>query len=231
MKYKRVLLKLSGEALKNGKDAIIDFDYVKEVCQKIKACSDLGFQFGIVVGGGNVWRGRNDACIDIESSDTIGLLGTTINALSVNAVLNSINADSCIVNAFEVENLISRDKECNVSELINDKIIVFGGGTGRGGCSTDTAASNRAVEINADAIIKITNVDGVYDKDPNKYEDAVMYKNVSFDEAISKELKVLDLQAMIKCRDNNIPIIVININILEKLKDVLEGGDFGTTIY
>ena len=125
MKYKRVLLKLSGEALKNGKDAIIDFDYVKEVCEKIKVCRDLGYQFGIVVGGGNVWRGRNDACIDIESSDTIGLLGTTINALSVNAVLNSIGTKSKIINAFDIENLLIQDKNYNVLELIKDNILVF----------------------------------------------------------------------------------------------------------
>ena len=230
MKYKRVLLKLSGEAIKNGKDAIIDFDYLKEICEKIKTVREKGFEFGIVIGGGNIWRGRNNACIDIDSADNIGLIGTTINALAINSVFNNINASSSVVNAFDIQNIIEQNSKYDVTKLIEEKIVVFGGGTGHGGCSTDTAAAKRAIEINADAIIKITNVDGVYDKDPNKYDDAVMYNEVSFKEAIDKELKVLDITAMEMCQKENIPIIVININKLDQLVDALNGVNIGTII-
>jgi len=231
MKYKRVLLKLSGEALKNNKDAIIDFDYVKEVCSKISKSYNEGYQFGIVIGGGNIWRGRNNACIDIDSSDKIGILGTTINAIAVNSVLNNIGTNSNLVNAFNIENILANQSNYNIESLLNCGIVVFGGGTGFGGCSTDTAAAKRAVEMKADAIVKITNVDGVYDKDPNKYDDAIMYDKVSFDEAIKKELKVLDMAAMKICQSSNIPIIVININKLDMLSCVLNGDDTGTIIY
>lgn len=230
MKFKKVLLKLSGEAIKNGKDEIIDFDYLKEICQKIDKSRKEGFEFAIVIGGGNIWRGRNNACIDIDSSDNIGLIGTTINAIAVNAVFNSINVSSTVINAFNIENILDNSKETCLNELLEKNIIVFGGGTGHGGCSTDTAASKRAIEIKADAIVKITNVDGVYDKDPNKYNDAIMYDEISFDEAIDKNLKVMDKESMEMCRDNNIPIIVMNIDKIDKLSDVLDGINIGTII-
>ena len=230
MKYKRVLLKLSGEAIKNSKDEIIDFNYLKDVCEKIKNVRDSEYEFGIVIGGGNIWRGRNDSCIDVESADNIGLIGTTINAMAINAVFKNIGVNSKVINAFAVENILEQNKEYDINELIKENIVVFGGGTGHGGCSTDTAAAKRAIEINADAIIKITNVDGVYDKDPNKFDDAVMYDEVSFKEAIDKELKVLDITAMEMCQKENIPIIVININKLDQLVDVLNGINIGTII-
>lgn len=230
MKYKRILLKLSGEAIRNGKDEIIDFDYLKEICKKIENVREKGFELAIVIGGGNIWRGRNNACIDIDSSDNIGLIGTTINALAVNAVFNSIGVDSSVVNAFEVENILKCNNKENLKELLEKKIIVFGGGTGHGGCSTDTAASKRAIEIDADAIVKITNVDGVYDKDPNKYNDAIMYGKLSFQEAIDKNLKVMDKLSMEMCRDSKIPIIVMNINKLGELDKVLNGEKIGSLI-
>lgn len=230
MKFKRILLKLSGEAIRNGKDEIIDFDYLKEICKKIENVREKGFELAIVIGGGNIWRGRNNACIDIDSSDNIGLIGTTINALAVNAVFNSIGVDSSVVNAFEVENILKCNNKENLKELLEKKIIVFGGGTGHGGCSTDTAASKRAIEIDADAIVKITNVDGVYDKDPNKYNDAIMYGKLSFQEAIDKNLKVMDKLSMEMCRDSKIPIIVMNINKLGELDKVLNGEKIGSLI-
>ena len=230
MKYKRILLKLSGEAIRNGKDEIIDFDYLKQICKKIENVREKGFELAIVIGGGNIWRGRNNACIDIDSSDNIGLIGTTINALAVNAVFNSIGVDSSVVNAFEVENILKCNNKVNLKELLEKKIIVFGGGTGHGGCSTDTAASKRAIEIDADAIVKITNVDGVYDKDPNKYNDAIMYGKLSFQEAIDKNLKVMDKLSMEMCRDSKIPIIVMNINKLGELDKVLNGEKIGSLI-
>ena len=229
MRFKRVLLKLSGEALKNKKDAIIDFDYVKDLCTKIKKTHDLGYEFGIVSGGGNVWRGRNDSCIDIDSADTIGLLGTTINAVAVNAVFNAIGSKSQVVNAFDVEKLVKKNND-NIDELLKDNIVVFGGGTGKGGCSTDTASAIRAVEMNAEAIVKITNVDGLYDKDPREFDDAVMYREVSFDEVLNKQLKIMDFKSIEICRDNNIPIIIMNVDILEDLDKILDGNIPGTII-
>ena len=229
MKYKRVLLKLSGEALKNKKDAIIDFEYLKNVCEKIKKTHDLGFEFGIVSGGGNIWRGRNDSCIDIKSADKIGILGTTINALAISAVFNSIGSHSQVVNAFDVDGVVTKNNE-DIIRLLKENIVVFGGGTGKGGCSTDTASAIRAVEMKADAIIKITNVDGLYDKDPNLFNDAAMYKNVSFHEVLKKELKVMDLNSIQICKNNNIPIIIMNINKLDELDKILNGQIIGTLV-
>ena len=229
MKYKRVLLKLSGEALKNKKDAIIDFEYVKEICLKIKNAHNLGYEFGIVSGGGNVWRGRNTSCISIEEADIIGLLGTTINAVAISAVFNSIGSKSQVVNAFDIENLINKNAS-NINELLKQNIIVFGGGTGKGGCSTDTAAALRAVEMNTDAIVKITNVDGLYDKDPNKYENAIMYNEVSFDEVIDKKLQVMDLESIKICKENKIPIIITNMNRLDQLDKILSGNIIGSIV-
>ena len=228
---KRILLKLSGEALKNNSDGIIDFNYCLNICNKIKKLYDRGFSIGIVVGGGNIWRGRNNTYIDSSLADKVGILSTTINCLILNAPFNELNVDSVVLNSFETEKIVDKiSKEKVLSAIDDKKIIIFGGGTGEVGCSTDTAAALRAIDINADYIVKLTNVDGVYDKDPKVYSDVKRYEEITFNEVLQKDLKVMDKEAFIICKENDIPIIVMNVNDLEKLEYSLKGKNIGSFI-
>lgn len=228
--YNRILLKLSGEALKNDKTEIIDFEYIQDICLKINKLGQ-NRKIGIVVGGGNIWRGRNNTYIDSDLSDKIGILGTTINSLIVHSTFNKLSINSIVLNSFDADNIVQK----STKELINDsfsfnKIVVFGGGTGRVGCSTDTASAQKAIDMEADLLIKLTNVDGVYDKDPKTNVDAKKYDTVSFEEAISKELKIMDLSSLKLCHENKIPILVININDLDNIINILNGLKKGTWI-
>ena len=228
---KRILLKLSGEALKNNSDGIIDFNYCLNICKKIKKLYDSGFSIGIVVGGGNIWRGRNNTYIDSSLADKVGILSTTINSLILNATFNELNVDSVILNSLEIESIVDKVEKNKINSYIaENKIIIFGGGTGEVGCSTDTAAALRAIDIAADYVVKLTNVDGVYDKDPTVYSDAVKYDEITFNEVLQKDLKVMDKEAFIICKENNIPIIVMNVNDLEKLEYSLKGKNIGSFI-
>lgn len=227
MKYKRILLKISGEALKgNIEKGIVDFDYVLNLC---KAISNLGenVKIGIVVGGGNIWRGRQNTYIDSNTSDTIGIFGTSINALILKAAFDKLEVSACLFNSFKAESLIEKipPKEVLIKEL-EKNILIFGGGTGYVGCSTDTASANMAVQMNADAIIKLTNVDGIYNKDPNVYSDAIKYDKITFEEVIKKNLKVMDIESIEICQKNNIDIIVTNINTLFNLDNFMSEKNY-----
>ena len=231
MEFKRLLIKLSGEALKNNKQGICDFDYVLELCKKIANLLKKGYQIGIVVGGGNLWRGRDNTYIDSDISDKIGILSTTMNSLILNAAFKELEIESKVFNSAFIENLVDKASiERIEDELKNNTILIFGGGTGEVGCSTDTAAAQRAIDMKADIIIKLTNVDGIYDKDPDVYSNAKMYKTISYQEVIENELKVMDERSFILCMENNIPIIVSNINkdieLSLNLKDCTIVGNF-----
>lgn len=231
MENKRVLLKLSGEGLKNGNDKIIDFEYLKQVCLNIKKLQDLGYEIGIVIGGGNIWRGRDNTYIDSVLSDKIGIMSTTMNSLILSATFKAINSKAIALNAFDIEEIVSKADEITIDEnLKNNNIVIFGGGTGKPGCSTDTAAALRAIDMKADMLIKVTKVDGVYDSDPKVNENAKKYDKVSFDEVIEKELNVMDIPAVKLCKENNISIFVMNINRLSDLSKMLENYDEGTLI-
>lgn len=222
MKYKRILIKLSGEALKNDKQGICDFEYVLDVCKKIGTICKHGYKVGIVVGGGNIWRGRDNTYIASDISDKIGILSTTMNSLVLDAAFKELGFDSKVLNSSFIDNIVdvvSIDKI--EDELKNSTILIFGGGTGKVGCSTDTAASKRAIDMKADVIIKLTNVDGVFDKDPDVYNDAKMYKSISYEEVLDKKLNVMDETSFIVCKENNIPIIVANINKLHNIDRIL----------
>lgn len=222
MKYKRILIKLSGEALKNDKQGICDFQYVLDVCKKIGNICNQGYKVGIVVGGGNIWRGRDNTYIDSDISDKIGILSTTMNSLVLDAAFKELGFDSKVLNSSFIDNIVdvvSIDKI--EDDLKNNTILIFGGGTGKVGCSTDTAASKRAIDMKADVIIKLTNVDGVFDKDPDIYNDAKMYKSISYEEVLDKKLNVMDETSFIVCKENNIPIIVANINKLHNIDRIL----------
>ena len=233
---KTILIKLSGESLagNNADKRGLDDEYVTKICNKIKKIHDMGARIGIVSGGGNFMRGgRTSKVIDREVADYMGMMGTVMNALALYDGFNRLGCPVCLQSGLNVDapmvNMLDANEAKNA--LGEGKIVVFGGGTGKPGCSTDTASAMRAVEIEADMIVKLTNVDGVYDKDPNKYDDAIMYEKVTFDEVLEKELGVMDLSSMEICRENNIEIIVMNIDREDGFEKLIKGDKVGTRVY
>ena len=230
MKYKRILLKLSGESLM-GDVALIDKSKTKEIADLIKRIRDMGIEVGIVIGGGNFFRGRSNQDMYQLYVDTMGMLGTTINALGLADAFRNADVPCIISTPFDLNGLIPKYSDDEVLEKIQDNVVIFGGGTGHIGCSTDTCASNKASLIQANTIIKLTNVDGVYDKDPNKYSDAIMYDYLTHQDVLdNSEIKVMDIPAVRECMDNNIDINVINFNDKENLIKVLKLEKIGTRI-
>ena len=230
-KYKRVLLKLSGESLAGEMKHGIDFETVLKICKPIKECVDAGVEVGIVVGGGNFWRGRSSGEMDRTRADHIGMLATAMNSLALCDALEQLGANVRVQTAIEMRQIAEpyiRNKA--IRHFEKGRIVIFGCGTGSPFFSTDTAAALRSVEINADALFKATNVDGVYDKDPNKYPDAVKFDTVSFQEVITRDLKVMDSTAFSLCKDNDMPIIVFNLNDPENIVKAVSGEKIGTTV-
>lgn len=231
IKYKRILIKLSGEALAGGKGFGLDYTVMTSICQSIKECADLGAQIGIVVGGGNFWRGRSSGAMDRTRADHIGMLGTTMNALAVAGVLEELGADVRVQTAIEMRQVAEPYIRARaVRHLEKGRIVIFGCGTGNPFFSTDTASSLRAAEIEAQIIFKATMVDGVYDKDPKKHADAVKYEHLSFDEVLAKNLAVMDSTAASMCRDNKIPILVFDISRPQNFVDAVKGVSLGTLV-
>ena len=233
---KTVLIKLSGESLAgaNSEKRGIDDNYIEYICKRIKKVSDLGVGVGIVCGGGNFMRGgRTSKVIAREVADYMGMLGTVMNALALYDGFTRVGAKAYLQSGLDVASpyVNKLDSEKAKQALLEGKIVVFGGGTGKPGCSTDTAAAGRAKDIDADAIIKLTNVNGVYDKDPDEHSDAVMYDEVTFDEVLEKGLGIMDLSAIEMCRDNNIEIIVTNINNETALENIVKGKIVGSRVY
>ena len=231
--YKRILIKLSGESLM-GDVAIIDKEKTREIAKLIKQVRDMGIEVGIVIGGGNFFRGRSNQDMNPKHVDTMGMLGTVSNALGLADAMEKEELPFIVSTPFDLnreEELIPIYTPEEVLEKIKDHVVVFGGGTGHIGCSTDTAASNKASLIKADVIIKLTNVEGVYNKDPNKYADAVMYDFLTHQEVLDNpEIKVMDIPAIEECKENNIDIAVINFNDKKNLIKVLNGEKVGTRI-
>ncbi len=229
--YERILLKLSGEVLAGPKTTGIDNDTVVKICKSIKAVADLGVQVGIVVGGGNFWRGRSSDGMDRARADHIGMLATAMNSLALCDALEQLDADVRVQTAIEMRQIAEpyiRNRA--IRHLEKGRIVIFGCGTGSPFFSTDTAAALRSVEMNADALLKATNVDGVFDMDPNKYPDAVKYDSVTFREVINRDLKVMDSTAFSLCKDNDMTIIVFNLDDPNNLVDVVTGKNIGTTV-
>jgi uridylate kinase len=231
LKYKRILLKLSGEALAGEKGFGLDYDVITTICKSIKKCADLGLEIAIVVGGGNFWRGRSSGGMDRTRADHIGMLGTTMNALAVADVLESLGADVRVQTAIAMQQVAEpyiRNRA--VRHLEKGRIVIFGCGTGNPFFSTDTAASLRAAEIEADVIFKATMVDGIYDKDPHKFEDAVKFDHLTFSEVLAKGLAVMDSTAASMCKDNEIPILVFNLDHPENIVKAAQGEQVGTLV-
>ena len=230
-KYKRVLLKLSGEALAGEKKIGIDYSIITPICESIKKCADIGVEIGIVVGGGNFWRGRSSGAMDRTRADHIGMLATTMNALAVADVLESLGVDVRVQTAIAMHQVAEpyiRNKA--VRHFEKGRVVIFGCGTGNPFFSTDTASTLRAAEIEADIVLKATMVDGVYDKDPNKYDDAVKYDELSFNDILVKNLAVMDSTAASMCKDNNIPIIVFDLSRPDNIFDACLGKKVGTIV-
>lgn len=231
IKYKRVLLKLSGEALAGDKKFGLDYTVIKAVCKSVKEAVELGVEMGIVVGGGNFWRGRSSGAMDRTRADHIGMLGTTMNALAVADVLEEMGIDVRVQTAIAMQAVAEpyiRNKA--VRHLEKGRVVIFGCGTGNPFFSTDTASALRAAEIDAEIIFKATMVDGVYDKDPNKYSDAVKYDRITFSDVLSKDLGVMDATAASLCKDNNIPILVFNLREPQNIVDAVIGNQVGTIV-
>lgn len=230
-KYKRILLKLSGEALAGERKFGLDYDVITDICKSIKKAADLGTEIAIVVGGGNFWRGRSSGSMDRTRADHIGMLGTTMNALAVADVLENLGVVVRVQTAIAMQAVAEpyiRNRA--IRHLEKGRVVIFGCGTGNPFFSTDTASSLRAAEIEADVIFKATMVDGVYDKDPNKYEDAVKYDQLSFSEVIAKGLGVMDSTAAAMCKDNNIPILVFNLKNPDNIVAAVKGEAVGTIV-
>lgn len=231
MKYKRILLKLSGESLAGSKGTGIDFDKVLDVCKEITEIAKVGIEVGIVVGGGNFWRGRSNQQMDRCTSDYIGMLGTTMNALAIGDAFKQLGQPVRVQTGVEMRQIAEYYiKDRAVKHLSNKRVVVFGCGTGSPFFSTDTAAALRAAEIGADALIKATNVDGIYDKDPKKHDDAIKIDEITYLEVLNKKLNVMDTTATSLCMDNDIPILVFDINKSGNLKKLIEGKKIGTVV-
>lgn len=231
MKFKRILLKLSGESLAGNKGTGIDFDKVLDVCREIKEVAELGIEVAIVVGGGNFWRGRSNQQMDRCTSDYIGMLGTTMNALAIGDAFKQLNQEVRVQTGVEMRQIAEYFiKDRALKHLTNKRVLVFGCGTGSPFFSTDTAAALRAAEINADALLKATNVDGIYTKDPRKYDDAVKIDEITYLDVLNKKLNVMDTTATSLCMDNEIPIVVFDINEHGNLKKILLGEPIGTIV-
>ncbi|HOO25082.1 MAG TPA: UMP kinase [Clostridiales bacterium] len=229
--YSRILLKLSGEALSGEKGHGIDFDTVLGICSAIKECADMGVEIGLVVGGGNFWRGRSSQDMDRTRADHMGMLATVINSLALADALEQLGLHVRVQTAINMQQIAEpyiRGKA--ISHLNKGYVVVFGCGTGNPFFTTDTAAALRAAEIGADIIFKATNVDGVFDKDPKTNPDAKKYETLSHSEVLNKDLKVMDSTAASLCRDNNIPILVFNLDNPRNIVAAVCGEKVGTLV-
>ena len=231
VKYKRILLKLSGEALAGDKKVGIDDDVVREITSKVKKVSDLGVDVAIVVGGGNFWRGRSSEKMDRVTADHMGMLATMMNALALSDALEQHGAVTRVLSAVEIRQMAEPYiRKRAVRHLEKGRIVIFACGTGNPYFSTDTGAALRATEIGADVFMKATMVDGVYDKDPHVYPDAVRYERVSHDEVLKSNLKVMDATAAALCRDNHTKILVFSMEDPDNIVKIVKGANLGTIV-
>lgn len=231
--YKKILLKLSGEALMGNQEFGISSDVIASYAKQIKEIVDLGVEVSIVIGGGNIFRGISGAAqgVDRVTGDHMGMLATVINSLALQNSIEKLGVPTRVQTAIEMpkvaEPFIKRRAQ---RHLEKGRVVIFGAGTGNPYFTTDTAAALRAIEMETDVVIKATKVDGIYDKDPVKYPDAKKYETVTYNEVLAKDLKVMDATAISLCRENKLPIIVFNSLVEGNLKKVVMGEHIGTTV-
>jgi len=233
MKYKRILLKLSGESLMGDNEYGIDPKKLNDYAQEIKTVADLGVQVAIVIGGGNIFRGLKGASqgMDRVQGDYMGMLATVINSMALQSELEKLQIPTKLLSGITIDPIcesMSRLKAVNY--LINGNVVIISGGTGNPFFTTDTASALRAVEIEADIILKGTRVDGIYTADPEKDKTAKKYEEITFEEVYQKGLNIMDLTAFTLCKENKLPILVFNMNIKNNLKKIVEGEKVGTIV-
>lgn len=230
-KYKRVLLKLSGEALAGKKHSGLDYQIIGDICKSIKKSAEAGVQLGIVVGGGNFWRGRSSGAMDRTRADHIGMLATAMNALAVADVLEGMGCAVRVQTAIVMQQIAEpyiRNRA--IRHMEKGRIVIFGCGTGNPFFSTDTASALRAAEIEAEILLKATLVDGIYDKDPHKFDDAKRYDELTHQDILVNGLKVMDATAASMCQDNNLPILVFDLGEPDNIYKAVMGEKIGTLV-
>lgn len=229
--YKRVVLKISGEALAGKKGFGFDFDVLKKIALEVKDLIAMEVEVGLVVGGGNIWRGRTGEGMDRSTADHMGMLATCINALALQDALEGMGVMTRVQTAIEMKEIAEPFiKRRAVRHLEKGRVVIFAAGTGNPYFSTDTTAALRAAEIEADVILLAKNVDGVYDKDPNKYSDAKKYDKLSYIEVLEQGLQVMDSTATSLCMDNSIPILVFGLETEGNIKRAISGEKIGTLV-
>lgn len=233
LKYRRILVKLSGEALMGQSDFGINPEIVANMATELKRLTEAGVEVGVVVGGGNIFRGAQLAAagLDRVTGDHMGMLATVINALALRDSMLQQDMDASVMSGLDMPQVCDKYTQREARRRISaGKIVIFAAGTGSPYFTTDTGASLRAIEIKADLMIKATKVDGIYDKDPVKHRDAVKFGHLRYDEAIEKRLAVMDVAAMIMCNDNSLDMVVCNINKAGLLLDIAKGRQVGTQV-
>lgn len=230
--YKRVLLKLSGEALASGADGILNFDFITSIAQVLKQCVEQGVQIGIIVGAGNIWRGRQGGSMDRVRADSMGMLATVINSLALQDTFLAAGLPAKVMTAVDMQpfadRYVTRDA---VRDMENGTVVIFGGGLGSPYFSTDTAAVLRAAEIEADVVLMAKNIDGIYSADPKVDATAVRYDELTYKEILQKELKALDLTATTFCMENNIRAYAFELKDPMNIYRVIMGEKIGTEIH
>jgi uridylate kinase len=233
MKYKRILLKLSGEALMGKKNYGIDSERLAQYSKEIKAVSEKGVQLAIVIGGGNIYRGMEAATtgIDRVQGDYMGMLATVINGMALQSMLESMGMYTRLLSGIKIEQVCEPFiRRRAIRHLEKGRIVIFGAGTGNPYFTTDSAASLRAIEIEAEAVLKGTRVDGIYTSDPEKDPTATRYSSISFSEVYQKGLEIMDMTAFTLCKENGLPIVVFDMNKPGNLTRIVEGEDVGTLV-
>ena len=231
--YKRILLKLSGEILAGNRGYGIDPDVLSQICNKIIKIKQAGIEIGIVIGGGNIFRGISAAAkgMDRVAGDYLGMMATIMNSVGLQSGLEELNCDTRVMSAFSITQLAEPYiRRRATRHLEKNRIVIMAGGTGNPYFTTDTAAVLRAIEIDADVVIKATKVDGIYSDDPIVNPDAIKYPEITFKEVIDKELKVMDMTAVTLCKENKLPIIVFNINEDENIVNLIDNKHIGTLV-
>jgi len=234
MKYKRILLKLSGEALMGNQEFGIDNSRLKQYADEIKKIVDLGVEVAIVIGGGNIFRGvqAEKGGMERTQGDYMGMLATMINSMALQSSLEALKVNTRLMSAIKMEQIAEPFiRRRAVRHLEKGRVVIFGAGTGNPYFTTDTAASLRAIEIEADVILKGTRVDGIYSEDPEKNPDAEKYDSITFREVFEKGLSIMDMTAFTLCNENDLPIIVFDMNKKGNLKAILEGNDVGSFVH
>ncbi|MBQ4298053.1 MAG: UMP kinase [Clostridia bacterium] len=231
IKYKRILLKLSGEALSAGENGILDFSFIERIAQVVKKCRDAGVQVAIIVGAGNIWRGRQGKNMDSTRADHMGMLATTINALAIQDVFEQAGLDTRVMTAINMAEFAEpyiRNKA--ISHLSKGRVVIFGCGLGLPFFSTDTAAVLRAAEIKADIVLLAKNVDGIYSADPKKNPEATRFESLDYKEIIRRGLTAIDSTATTFCMDNHIPILVFGLDDPDNIYRAVKGEALGTIV-